>query len=77
MPVYYVIDRGRGRRETNYGPRWYQALLDGLDEAHERYDPQIHHYHLMTNRYHLPKRTPRGDLYRIMRHIDGVYTKMQ
>jgi putative transposase len=36
---------------------------------------QIHAYCLMDNHYHLLVKTPRGNLSRVMRHINGIYTQ--
>jgi membrane-associated phospholipid phosphatase len=29
----------------------------------------------MSNHYHVSLRTPKGNLYRVMRHVDGLYTQ--
>ena len=52
-----------------------QAHLQTLDEAHKRFDACIHAYCLMGNHYHLLIETPRANLDRIMRHINGIYTQ--
>ncbi|MDZ7828351.1 MAG: transposase [Halofilum sp. (in: g-proteobacteria)] len=46
-----------------------------MAEATERFGPEVHAYCLMPNHYHLLVHTPRGNLGRIMRHIDGLYTQ--
>ena len=39
-----------------------------IDEAHKQFGVEIHAYHLLI-------KTPRANLSRIMRHINGVYTQ--
>lgn len=46
-----------------------------LEQAHKRFAFEVHGYCLMGNHYHLLVRTPRGNLSRAMRHINGVYTQ--
>lgn len=72
---YHVMNRGRGRQRIFREKRYYQAFLDTLAEAHERFHCIIHAYCLMGNHYHLLLETPNANLGRIMRHINGVYTQ--
>ena len=72
---YHVMNRGRGRQKIFHGEDYYNAFLDTLNEAHERFGLQIHAYCLMGNHYHLLVKTPEGELQRAMRHIGGVYTQ--
>lgn len=72
---YHVMNRGRGRQKIFHGKVYYQAFLKTLGESHERFDAVIHAYCLMGNHYHLLIETPRANLDRIMRHINGVYTQ--
>ncbi len=55
--------------------RYYQAFLQTLAEAHQRFKCIIHAYCLMGNHYHLLVETPLANLDRVMRHINGVYTQ--
>jgi REP element-mobilizing transposase RayT len=73
--VYHVMNRGRGRRTIFHGDSYYRAFLYTLAEAHRRFDALIHVYCLMGNHYHLLIQTPRANLGRIMRHINGLYTQ--
>ena len=73
--VYHVMNRGRGRQTIFHADLYYHAFLDTLAEAHERFGLVIHAYCLMGNHYHLLLQTPHGNLSRIMRHINGVYTQ--
>ena len=69
------MNRGRGRRTIFHTHDYYQAYLKTLDEAYQRFDAVVHAYCLMGNHYHLLIETPRANLSRIMRHINGVYTQ--
>ncbi|MCU7815442.1 MAG: transposase [Candidatus Thiodiazotropha sp. (ex Rostrolucina anterorostrata)] len=64
---YHVMNRGRGRQQVFREAAYYEAFLDCLKEAHA--------YCLMGNHYHLLISTPRGNLSRVMRHVNGVYTQ--
>ena len=72
---YHVMNRGRGRQPIFHTPVYYHAFLETLNDAHERFGVVIHGYCLMGNHYHLLLQTPHGNLGRVMRHINGVYTQ--
>jgi len=72
---YHVMNRGRGRQCIFPDTPYYQDYLQCLDEAHRRFGIEIYAYCLMGNHYHLLLKTPRGNLSRVMRHIDGLYTQ--
>lgn len=72
---YHVMNRGRGRQLIFPESDFYQAFLQGIDEAHRRFGLEVHAYCLMGNHYHLLVRTPRGNLSRAMRHVNGLYTQ--
>lgn len=72
---YHVMNRGRGRQRIFQHPADYQAFLDTLAEAHERFGLHIHAYCLMGHHYHLLVHTPRGNLARCMRHVNGLYAQ--
>jgi len=69
------MNRGRGRQAVFHDEHYYQAFLNTLGEVQLRFQCVIHAYCLMGNHYHLLLKTPRGNLSRAMRHIDGVYTQ--
>ena len=73
--VYHVMNRGRARQPTFVGEADNQAFLDTLAEAHRLCSIEVFAYCLMGNHYHLCVRTPRGNLSRVMRHVDGIYTQ--
>jgi len=72
---YHVINRGKGRQTVFHDKNYYTAFLETLQESHQRFDAIIHGYCLMSNHYHLLIETPRANLDRIMRHINGVFTQ--
>jgi putative transposase len=72
---YHVMNRGRGRQNVFPGESYCQDFLQCIDGASQRFGVEVHAYCLMGNHYHLLIKTPRGNLSRAMRHIDGVYTQ--
>lgn len=72
---YHVMNRGRAREAIFADETDYQILLDTVREATERFGVEIHAYCLIPNHYHLLVHTPHGNLGRVMRHIDGLYTQ--
>lgn len=72
---YHVMNRGLSRNNIFFNDEHRSIFLDLLFEAHNRFQAEIHAYCLMDNHYHIFIRTPLGNLGRIMRHIDGVYTQ--
>ncbi len=69
------MNRGAARQRTFAEGSDYQAFLDTLAEAHRLWGIEVFAYSLMGNHYHLCLRTPRGNLSRVMRHVDGIYTQ--
>jgi len=69
------MNRGRARQPTFLGEADDQAFLDTVAEAHRLWGLEVFAYCLMGNHYHLCVRTPRGNLSRVMRHVDGIYTQ--
>ncbi len=72
--IYHVMNRGIGRRKIFANDNQYQIFLEILAEAQERFGLVIHCYCLMGNNYQLLIETPKANLSRAMRHINGVYT---
>jgi REP-associated tyrosine transposase len=73
--VYHVMNRGAARQPTFTDDRDCQVFLDTVAEASRFWGVEVFAYCLMGNHYHLCLRTPRGNLSRVMRHIDGLYTQ--
>ncbi|MFQ5955554.1 MAG: transposase [Kiloniellales bacterium] len=72
---YHVMNRGAGGRPVFPAVPDGAAFLDLLGQVSERFAIEVHAYCLMDDRYHLLVRTPRGNLGRAMRHLNGVYTQ--
>ena len=72
---YHVMSRGKGRQKIFHGDDYYHAFFQCLQEAYERFSLQVHSYCLMGNHYHLLLKTPKGNLSRSMRHLNGMYTQ--
>src|SRR5688572_33006649 len=73
--VYHIMNRGRVRQPTFVDEADYRAFLETLGEANGQWGIEVFAYCLMGNHYHLCLRTPMGNLSRIMRHVDGIYTQ--
>src|SRR5512139_1965070 len=72
---YHVLNRGSRRESIFREERDYKNFLRTVEEASECWDLRVAAYCLMPNHYHLLVQTPRGNLSRCMRHIDGIYTQ--
>ncbi len=72
---YHVMNRGSNQQEIFNEDYHYEIFLNLLEETTQMFHAQIHAYCLMNNHYHLLISTPKANLSRIMRHIDGVYTQ--
>src|SRR3989338_5916662 len=71
----HVMNRGWRRQEIFRNKRDYTTFLDLLGQCAQLFELEVHAYSLMSNHYHLLVRTPRGNLSRAMRHLNGVYTQ--
>ncbi|MCD6581014.1 MAG: transposase [Desulfuromusa sp.] len=72
---YHVMNRGRRGDEVFSTAEDFQEFINILTESAELWDVKISAYCLMTNHYHLLVQTPKGNLSRFMRHLNGVYTQ--
>ncbi len=72
---HHVMNRGRRGEDIFSDSRDFEAFLVVLQEAAEVFDLQVSAYCLMSNHYHLLVQTPNGNLSRVMRQINGVYTQ--
>ena len=72
---YHVMNRGAGRKHIFRQPDHRNVFHDLLGETYSLYGWEIHAYCLMDNHYHLLIHTPRGNLGRAMRHLNGLYTQ--
>jgi putative transposase len=74
---YHVMNRGRerGRIKLFKSDEDFKVFVKTLKETVERFGVIIHAYCLMTNHYHLLIQTPKANISRAMRHLNGVYTQ--
>lgn len=72
---YHVMNHGASGRQLFHNDDDHQVFLNTVEEAHYQFNIEVHAYLLMKNHYHLLIKTPRGNLSRAMRHINGVYTQ--
>lgn len=72
---YHVMNRGGGRKAIFRADEQREYFLGLLSQTAARFNADWHAYCLMGNHYHLMLHTPDGNLQRIMRHINGVYTQ--
>ena len=72
---YHVMNRGRRKELIFFEDDDYMIFLKTLKETHRKFNIAIHAYVLMPNHYHLLVNTPKGNLSRAIRHLNGVYTQ--
>ena len=72
---HHVMNRGARGQAIYHNDEHREIFLELLQEIQQRYGIELHAYCLMDNHYHLLLRTPRANLGRSMRHLDGVYTQ--
>src|SRR5690625_2272987 len=72
---YHVMNRGARREAIFQSDEQREYFLSLLSVTAERFNAEWHAYCLMDNHYHLMLRTPEGNLQRIMRHVNGLYTQ--
>ena len=72
---YHVLNRGRRREKIFFKESDYLQFFHIIGECSRLYNLEVHAYSLMPNHYHLLVCTPDGNISRIMRHLDGVYTQ--
>ena len=73
--VYHVMNRGGSRQRVFLEKADYETFLKIIGDIHERWGIEVFAYCLIDNHYHLCLRTPEGNLSRVMRHLDGLYTQ--
>ena len=73
--TYHVTSRGDRREPIYRDDADRQCQLDVLAEALARFDADVLAYCLMGNHFHLVVQTHAGQLSRLMRQLNGVYTQ--
>jgi REP element-mobilizing transposase RayT len=71
------MNRGGSRQRIFFDKPDYAAFVNTVAEIHERWRVELFAYCLMGNHYHACLRTPEGNLSRVMRHLDGLYTQRE
>ena len=71
---YHIASRGNEQKEIFRNSKDREKFLSYLESASKRYGAEIHLFCLMNNHYHLLLKTPRGNLSKVMHHINGAYT---
>ncbi|MFC1589937.1 transposase [Candidatus Omnitrophota bacterium] len=72
---YHVLNRGRRKEKIFFSPADYREFLRLLGECYRLFNIEIHAFSLIPNHYHLLVHTPKANLSRCMRHLNGVYTQ--
>jgi len=72
---YHVMNRGLTGQRAFVSEVDYGGFLALIEDAWRRWDIRVFSYCIMNTHYHLGLQTPHGNLHRVMRHIDGVYTQ--
>ncbi len=72
---YHVMNRGLAYGEIFQDDEDRERFLELVGEICRLWGVAVHAYCLMPNHYHLLLQTPRGQLARAMRHLDGLYTQ--
>ncbi len=73
--THHVTSRGDRREPIYRDDADRECHLDVLGDALTRFDTDVLAYCLMGNHYHLVLQTHTGQLSRLMRHLNGVYTQ--
>lgn len=73
--VYHVTSRGNARQVIFVDDEDRGIFFDVLSMVVERFHWFCHAYCLMENHYHLLIETPKGNLSKGMRELNGVYTQ--
>lgn len=73
--LYYVTSRGNSQSNIFITDTDRSSFLEILESAINRFNWICHSYCLMDNHYHLLIETPKGNLSRGMRRINGIYTQ--
>ncbi|MCP3926753.1 MAG: transposase [Desulfobacterales bacterium] len=72
---YHVMNRGRRSEEIFFDKKDYLVFVNLIKELVELWGVNISAYCLMSNHYHILLQTPKGNLSRVMRHLNSIYTQ--
>jgi len=71
---YHVMNRGLSHGKVFVQDRDREQFFTLVGELSRLWGLKVHAYCLMDTHYHLLLQTPKGELSRAMRHLDGIYT---
>jgi len=71
---YHVMNRGLSHVEVFVEDRDREQFFILIGELTRLWGVRVYAYCLMDTHYHLLLQTPKGELSRAMRHLDGIYT---
>jgi putative transposase len=69
------MNRGADAQDIFKTTTHRRLFLELLAEASDLFDIKVQGYCLMDNHYHLLINTPKANLPRAMRHVNGLYTQ--
>ncbi|MBI4432265.1 MAG: transposase [Candidatus Omnitrophica bacterium] len=72
---YHIMNRGASRQPIYLIDDDYEMFLEAVKESAKFFNVRVICYCLMPNHYHLLIQTPKANLSRAMRHLNGVYTQ--
>ncbi len=72
---YHVMNRGRRGDNVFSDKTDFKTFLGVLQESSELFGCRVAAFCLMSNHYNLLLQTPLGNISRVMRHVNGVYTQ--
>lgn len=74
--VYHITSRGNAKQVIFLDNQDRDKMIEILSTVVDRFHWFCHAYCLMDNHYHLIIETPKGNLSRGMRQLNGVYTQV-
>ncbi len=73
--TYHVVNTASGRRPVFKTDEHRKIFIELIEQMAETYGVEVLAYSLLPNQYHLILRTPRANLSRAMRQLNGVFTQ--
>lgn len=72
---YHVVNTASGRRPVFKTDEHRKIFIELIEQMAETYGVEVLGYSLLPSQYHLILRTPRANLSRAMRQLNGVFTQ--
>lgn len=73
--IHHVMSRGNRKSKIFIDHRDRLDFLELLSAARDRFNVLWRSFVLMNTHYHLEAETPEGNISKVMRHINGVFTQ--